>query len=111
MHNNLNSVIIEGTVLGITKYDDKCHFTMGIRRHYRKDGEVLCDTVYINVFVDGKLCEVMSDKLDIDRTVRVVGRLINVQYVGNNCGSVEIYAEHIELKPDGKEEEDAKEET
>ncbi len=109
MTNNLNSVIIEGKILSITKYDDRCHFTTVVRRHYRTSEGIRCEDVYINVFAQGRVGEICNEKLDIDKVVRVVGRLVNVHYVGNNCGSVEIYAEHVEDKPFGKEEEDAEE--
>ena len=109
MHNNLNSVIIEGRIVSITKYDDRCHFTLLTCRLYRREGEVFCEDNYFNVYAEGKLGEYMNKKLDNGKEVRVVGRLVNVQYVGNNCASVEVYAEHIEDKPE--EEEDAEEET
>ena len=109
MHNNLNSVIIEGKIISITKYDDRCHFTLLTRRYYRREDTVFREDSYFNVYAEGKLGEIMNEKLDTDKEVRVVGRLVNVQYVGNNCASVEIYAEHIEDRPDGKEEEDAEE--
>ena len=112
MHNNLNSVILEGRIVSITKYDDRCHFTMLTCRLYRREDKVFCDDSYFNVYAEGKLGEIMNKKLDTGKEVRVVGRLVNVQYVGNNCASVEVYAEHIEDKPSTpEEEEDAEEET
>ena len=112
MHNNLNSVMLEGKIISISKCDDRCHFTMLTRRYYSRNGKVFCDDGYFNVYAEGKLGEIMNEKLDTDKEVRVVGRLVNVQYVGNNCATVEVYAEHIEEKPstpEPEEEDDVKE--
>ena len=109
MHNNLNSVILEGRIVSITKYDDRCHFTLLVCRLYRREDKVFCEDHYFNVYAEGKLGEVMNKRLDNGKEVRVVGRLMNVQYVGNNCASVEIYAEHIEDKPSTPEPEEEEE--
>lgn len=110
MHNNLNSVILEGKIISITKCDDRCHFTLLVRRHYRTSEGIRREDGYFNVYAEGRLGEVMNEKLDTDKGVRVVGRLVNVQYVGNNCATVEIYAEHIEDRPSTPEEEEDAEE-
>ena len=109
MHNNLNSVILEGRIISITKYDDRCHFTMLTCRHYRREDKVFCEDSYFNVYAESRLGEAMNKRLDTGKEVRVVGRLVNVQYVGNNSASVEIYAEFIEEKPEPEEEEDVRE--
>ena len=112
MHNNLNSVIVEGKIISITKYDDRCHFTLLTHRYYVREDKVFSEDSYFNVYAEGRLGELMNEKLDTDKEVRVVGRLVNVQYVGNSCATVEIYAEHIEEKPgkpEPEEEEDAEE--
>jgi single-stranded DNA-binding protein len=107
MKSNLNSVIIEGTVTTVAKSDDQISFDMSVIRYYRIGEEILKEESVFTVVAYGKLAEVNWDKLKVNREIRVVGRLRSVQYVPSPYPMVELVAEHIEVKPDEKEEEDA----
>jgi len=107
MKSNLNSVIIEGTVTTVAKSDDQISFYLSVIHYYRVGEEVFKEESVITVVTYGKLAEVNWDKLKVNREIRVVGRLRTVQYVSSPYPMVELVAEHIEVKPDGKEEEDA----
>ena len=112
MKSNLNSVIVEGTVTTVAKADDQISFYLSLIRYYRAGEDILREESVITVGAYGKLAEVNRDRLEVGREIRVVGRLRSVQYVSSPYPMVELVAEHIEVKPDGKEEEeDAEEET
>lgn len=111
MKSNLNSVIVEGTVTTVAKADDQISFYLSLIRYYRAGEEVLREESVITTVAYGKLAEVNRERLEVGKEIRVVGRLRSVQYVSSPYPMVELVAEHIEVKPDGKEEEDAEEET
>ena len=104
---NLNSVIVEGVVVGVTKYTDLMHITLLSHRYYRQYDDVLREDNYFQVVVYGKkYVECCSKLVELDKSIRVVGRLHSLQYIGSSGSSVEIVAEHIEATPDKKEPED-----
>lgn len=104
MRNNLNSVILEGTVTTAAKSDDQTSFYLSVMHYYNVGGEVFKEESVFTVVAFGKLAEVTRDILEVGREIRVVGRLRSVQYVSSPYPSVELVAEHIEVKPDGKSE-------
>lgn len=104
MRNNLNSVILEGTVTTTAKADDQTSFYLSVIRYYRADDEVCKEESVFTVVAYGRLAESTRDILEVGRVVRVVGRLRSVQYVSSPYPTVELVAEHIEVKPDGKSE-------
>ena len=104
MTNNLNSVILEGTVTTAAKSDDQISFYLSVIRYYHVGDEVFKEESVFTVVAYGKLAEVTRDILEVGREIRVVGRLRSVQYVSSPYPSVELVAEHIEVKPDGKSE-------
>ena len=86
--NNLNSVLIEGTINYGCEYYKENKFTL-VSCRYHKNGNIFeKESFYIDVYVNERLSANCSDKRDI----RVVGRLKNVD------DKVVIEAEHIELK-------------
>ena len=107
MKNSLNSVILEGTVTTVAKADDQIAFSLSLIRYYRIGEEVRREESVITVGAYGGLAKAHRETLEVGREIRVVGRLRSVQYVSSPYPMVELVAEHIELKPDGKEEEDA----
>ena len=106
MKSNLNSVIIEGTVTTVAKADDQISFYLSMIRYYRVGEEVVREESVVTVGAYGKLAEVNRERLEVGKEIRVVGRLRSVQYVSSPYPMVELVAEHIEVKPDGKEEEE-----
>lgn len=94
MTNNLNSVIVEGTITKIEKVDKAVFFTICTKRHFRDMcGEIHEEASYFNIETYGKLAESCDEILKENTIVRVVGRLKSL------TGDVCIVAEHIEAKP------------
>lgn len=97
MTNNLNSVIIEGTVQNCEKVDKAIFFRV-LSRRYFKDcaGEIHEEINHFDIEVYGKLAEACDSIITDGTGVRVVGRLKSINYENFK---VVIYAEHIEPKP------------
>ena len=94
MTNNLNSVIVEGTITKIEKGEKAVYFTVCAYRHFRdSEGEFHEEASYFNIESYGRLAESCDEILKENTIVRVVGRLKSI--AGNVC----IVAEHIEAKP------------
>lgn len=104
MTNNLNSVILEGTVTTAAKADEQTSFYLSVIHYYHVGDEVFKEESVFTVVAFGRLAESTRDILEVGRVVRVVGRLRSVQYVSSPYPMVELVAEHIEVKPDGKSE-------
>jgi hypothetical protein len=86
--NNLNSVLIEGTVIYDCDYHNENKFTLVSYRYFKQGDIIEKESFYIDVLVNDKLATYCSEK----REVRVVGKLKNVD------DRVVIEAEHIEFK-------------
>ena len=94
MTNNLNSVIVEGTIVKIEKVEKAAYFTVCTKRYFKDTvGELHEEANYFNVETFGKLAESCDELLKEKTGVRVVGRLKSIR------GDVCIVAEHIEAKP------------
>lgn len=97
--NQLNSLILEGTVIkdAVCK-DNKASFTISVSRYYKdtngENGEVKS---YFDVEINGALAEKLYDKLKEGRGVRIVGQLRSKDVEENRV--VYVVAEHIELRP------------
>ena len=96
--NQLNSLILEGTVAKDAVYEDKkASFSISVSRYYTDtNGERGESKSYFDVEADGVLAEKLHDSLKEGRGVRIVGRLASRDVEGNR--KVYVYAEHIELK-------------
>jgi single-stranded DNA-binding protein len=91
--NDINSVIVEGEMGNVPNDDGKCYVI--VTRTF-KNGLAEFETTRNHFFVviKGRLAESYTDKFKKGRKVRIVGRLKN-----DNRGRAEIFAEHIEFKP------------
>ena len=97
MTNNLNSVIVEGTITKIEKVEKAAYFTVCTKRYFKDTcGEIHEEASYFDIEVYGKLAEACDKMLKEETGVRVVGRLKSIRYEHNK---VVIVAEHIEAKP------------
>ena len=94
--NNLNSVLIEGTLKeDPVEKDGICRFTIEVYRYYKQDdGDQKQETLNISVETHGKLTETCIGYLKKDSGVRVVGRISQ-----DSDSNLIIYAEHVEFKP------------
>ena len=97
--NQLNSLILEGTVTKSAVYENKkALFSISVSRYYKDtNGEGGETKSYFDIEADGVLAEKLHSKLNEGRGVRIVGQLRSKTV--ENQAKVYVYAEHIELKP------------
>jgi single-strand DNA-binding protein len=109
--NNLNSVLIEGTIIKDPQLKIISHetgfgiFTITSIRQYRQDDSDAStepESSYINIGIAGKLAEHFHWFENIGRVIRVVGRITQTHWNdidGKDYSSIIIMAEHIEVCP------------
>lgn len=105
--NQLNTVLIEGNLtsnptLNVTKSGTSvCHFSLANNRYYKKDGESVQDTSFIDIESWSGLADTCNEYLVKGRGIRVVGRLAQDKWVSEGLAKskIKIVAEHIEFKP------------
>ena len=109
--NNLNSILIEGNMVrdplfrSTQKGTSVCNFTIASNRFYKQDSNFEKETGFFDVEAWGKLAEICSSQGRKGRGVRVVGRLKQDRWTGNdgkNHTKVAIVAEHVEYRPEFK---------
>ena len=111
--NNLNSILIEGNMVrdplfrSTQKGATVCNFTIASNRFYRQgqDSNLEKEVGFFDVEAWGKLADICSSQGRKGRGVRVVGRLKQDRWTGNdgkNHTKVAIVAEHVEYRPDFK---------
>ena len=100
--NNLNSLILEGVVIGEphkSEASDVLNFTVGSERYYKnRAGEDVTETSHFKVVAFGRMCDIPVKE---GSGVRIVGRLkqnIWTDSDGMKHSEVQIVAEHIEIK-------------
>ena len=100
--NNLNSLILEGVVIGEphkSEASDVLNFTVETTRYYKnRAGEDVEEKSQFKVVVYGRMCK-LSLKDGVG--VRIVGRLKQNKWTdseGASHSEVQIVAEHIEIK-------------
>ena len=93
--NNLNSTIIEGEVAQVQRGEGSLHFVVNVHRFYRDGGAIIEEIIFVDVCAFGRLAEAV--KIEPGDSVRVVGRLSNLNYLGYlGQYALEVIAEHIE---------------
>ena len=102
MANDLNSLILEGVVIGdphLVETSDVLNFTVETTRYYKnRAGEDVEEKSQFKVVVYGRMCK-LSLKDGVG--VRIVGRLKQNKWTdseGASHSEVQIVAEHIEIK-------------
>jgi len=109
--NNLNSVLIEGNMVRdpLTRSTPKgtqvCNFSIASNRYYRQDSNFEKETGFFDIEAWGKLADACVSKGRKGRGVRVVGRLKQGRWTGEdgkNHSRVSIVAEHVEYRTDYK---------
>ena len=109
--NNLNSVLIEGNMVrdpqirSTPKGTQVCNFSIASNRFYRQDSNLEKETGFFDVEAWGKLADACSNQGRKGRGVRVVGRLKQGRWTGDdgkNHSKVSIVAEHVEYRADFK---------
>ena len=114
--NNLNSILIEGNMVrdpllrSTPKGTSVCNFTIASNRFYRQDSNMEKEVGFFDVEAWGKLADACTSKGRKGRGVRVVGRLKQDRWTGNDGKShtrVAIVAEHVEYRTEFKKDSDS----
>ena len=109
--NNLNSVLLEGNMVrdplirSTPKGTSVCNFTIASNRFYRQDTNLEKEVGFFDVEAWGRLADACVNQGRKGRGVRVVGRLKQDRWTGNdgkNHSRVAIVAEHVEYRADFK---------
>ena len=109
--NNLNSILIEGNMVRdpLLKTTPKgtvvCSFSIASNRFYRQNSNLEKEVGFFDVEAWGKLANSCANYGRKGRGVRVVGRLKQERWVGNdgkNHTRIAIVAEHVEYRSDFK---------
>jgi single-strand DNA-binding protein len=116
--NNLNSILIEGTLTGdpilrsTLKGTSVCTFTLASNRFFRQDSGMEKEVSFFDVEVWAKLAQICYEQGRGGRGVRVVGRLKQDRWNGPDGkahSKVSIVAEHVEFRPESRQDNSVKE--
>jgi len=111
--NNLNSILIEGTLVRdavvrkIPKGTTVCNFSIASNRFFKQESGLEKEVSFFDVETWTKLADVCGIKGKKGRGVRVVGRLKQDRWAGSDGkprSRVFIVAEHVEFRPEFKKE-------
>ena len=111
--NNLNSILIEGNMVReplfrtTPKGTPVCTFSLASNRFFRQDSGLEKEVSFFDVETWAKLAETCNNLGKKGRGVRVVGRLKQDRWTGNDGkqrSRISIVAEHVEFRPEAKKE-------
>jgi single-strand DNA-binding protein len=114
--NNLNSILIEGNMVRDPQYHTTpkgtpvCNFSLASNRFLRQDNGYEKEVSFFDVETWAKLADICNSQGKKGRGVRVVGRLKQDRWTGNDGklrSRITIVAEHVEFRPEFKKEADA----
>jgi len=107
--NNLNSILIEGNMVrdpqlrATPKGTSVCMFSLASNRFFKQDSGMEKEVSFFEVETWAKLAEACNNLGKKGRGVRVVGRLKQDRWTGNDGkphSRVTIVAEHVEFRPE-----------
>ena len=105
--NNLNSVLVEGSLVRDAEVKTLgngsmvCNFSIATNRYYKKNENFEKETSYFDVQAWGKLAEACGSKGQKGRWVRVVGRLKQDRWAtqdGKSMSKIIIVPDHVEFR-------------
>jgi len=111
--NNLNSILIEGNLVRdpqlrtTPKGTSVCTFSLASNRYYKQDSGFEKEVGFFQVETWARLAEACNTKGKKGRGVRVVGRLKQDRWTGDDGkprSRVAIVAEHVEFRPEFRRE-------
>jgi len=111
--NNLNSILIEGNMVREPQYRTTpkgtpvCTFRLASNRFFRQDNGYEREVSFFDVETWAKLADTCNNMGKKGRGVRVVGRLKEDRWTGNDGrphSRISIVAEHVEFRPEFKKE-------
>ena len=106
--NNLNSILIEGNLVRdpesrtTAKGVCLCTFSIASNRYFRQDGKMQKEVSYIDIETWSKTGEYCRTNGKKGRGVRVVGRLKQERWAGNDGkprSRIAVVADHVEFRP------------
>jgi single-strand DNA-binding protein len=118
--NNLNSILIEGNLVRdaemrtTPKGTVVTTFQIASNRYFKQDSGMEKETSFFDVETWSKLAEACGNLGKKGRGIRVVGRLKQDRWIGNDGkqrSRVSIVAEHVEFRPEFKKGSQSKETT
>lgn len=107
--NSLNSVLLEGNLVRdpelkqTPKGTDVCTFTIASNRYYKVENEYQQEVSFFDIETWAKQANLCGEILKKGRGVRIVGRLKQNRWKGNDGKTmvkVYIVADHVEFKPE-----------
>jgi len=107
--NNLNSILIEGNMVREPLYRTTpkgtpvCTFSLASNRFYKQDAGMEKEVSFFDVETWAKTAEACNSQGRKGRGVRVVGRLKQDRWTGNdgkNHSRIRIVADHVEFRPE-----------
>jgi len=110
---NLNSILIEGNLVRDPLYRTTpkgrpvCTFSVASNRYYRHDAGLEEEVSFFDIEAWAILAEACNNQGKKGRGVRVVGRLKQDRWTdneGKNRSKIFIVAEHIEFRPDFRQD-------
>ena len=99
--NQLNSIILEGSIEKVEKVGDVINATISVKRFYKDaEGEKVEEVFYFDTEIYGQLAKLFEEKGKIGREIRLVGRLKQNRWTEGDkeFSKVFVVAEHIEFK-------------
>ncbi len=111
--NNLNSILIEGNMVRDPQYRTTprgtpvCNFSLASNRYFRQENGYEREVSFFDVETWAKLADTCNNLGKKGRGVRVVGRLKQDRWTGNDGkphSRISIVAEHVEFRPEFKKE-------
>jgi len=111
--NNLNSILIEGNMVRDPQYRTTpkgtpvCNFSLASNRYFRQENGYEKEVSFFDVETWAKLADTCNNMGKKGRGVRVVGRLKQDRWTGNDGkprSRISIVAEHVEFRPEFKKE-------
>ena len=111
--NNLNSILIEGNMVRepllrtTPKGTPVCTFSLASNRFFKQDSGMEKEVSFFDVETWAKLAEACNNLGKKGRGVRVVGRLKQDRWTGNDGKArsrISIVAEHVEFRPEFKKD-------
>jgi single-strand DNA-binding protein len=111
--NNLNSVLLEGNLVNdpvfqkTEKGTPRCTFSIASNRFFKQDSGLEKEVSHFEIEAWSKLAESCHNQGHKGRGVRVVGRLKQDRCTGTDgkpYSKISIVAEHVEFRPEIKEE-------
>ena len=111
--NNLNSVLIEGNIVGDPVYRTTpkgtpvCNFKIASNRFFRQEMRLEKEVSFFEIETWSKLAEMCNHQGKKGRGARVVGRLKQDRWTGTDGkpkSRISIVAEHVEFRPELKKD-------